>query len=103
MGPLESIIDQISHHFLEVLLLTPKANALRRIDIDGDCSLVMDLLHRAGKRRQHRAYISNIADDCDTRRKPRALKMARHLVAHDLGLLANLEGERDHRHDWWLR
>ena len=55
---------------------------------------VMDLLHGAGERRHHRPHLGHGADHGDAGGEPRALEMARDLIAHDLGLLAHLVGER---------
>ena len=56
--------------------------------------MVVDLFHGAGERRHHRAHIGDGADRRDARGEPCALEMTRDLVAHDLGLLAHLGGER---------
>ena len=94
LRPLAGIVDEIADHLLEVLLLAAKARALRRVDVDRDAAVVVDLLHGARERRHHRPHVGDGADHRDARREPRALEMARDLIAHDLGLLAHLDGER---------
>ena len=68
----------------------------RRLDveIDGDVLVVVGLLDGAGQRLHHRHDVGDGADHRDARRDPRALEMARHLIAHDAGLLLDLVGER---------
>src|SRR5262249_32727913 len=94
LRPLAGIVDKIADHFLEVLLLAAKAGALGRVDVDGDTAMVVNLFHRACQRRHHWVHIGDGADRRDARGEPRALEMARDLVAHDFGLLAHLQGER---------
>ena len=53
----------------------------------------MDLLHGTRERHHHHPHVGDSADDRHPRGEPRALEVARHLIAHDLGLLAYLEGE----------
>ena len=57
-------------------------------------AMVMDFLHRARERRHHRTHLGDGADHRDAGGKARALEMASDLIAHDLGLLAHLQGER---------
>src|SRR5215471_7239432 len=90
LRPLAGIVDKIADHFLEVLLLAAKAGALGRVDVDGDTAMVINLFHRASERRYHRTHIGDGADRGDARGEPRALEMARDLIAHDFGLLAHL-------------
>ena len=66
---------------------------MRRVDVDGDAAVVVDLLHGAGERGDHRADLGDGADHGRARGEPRPLEMARDLVAHDVGLLAHLAGE----------
>ena len=75
-------------------MLATEAGALGRVDVDGDTAMVVNLFHRACERRYHRTHIGDGTDRGDARGEPRALEMARDLVAHDLGLLAHLQGER---------
>ena len=46
------------------------------------------------QRLDHRRDLGNGADDRDARGDPGALQMMRDLIAHDIGLLQNLAGER---------
>ena len=55
---------------------------------------LVDLLHGARERRHHRTHVGDGADRGDAGGEPRALEMAGDLIAHDLGLLAHLGGER---------
>ena len=55
---------------------------------------MVDLFHRAREREYDRPHVGHGADRRDARRKPRALEMARDLIAHDLGLLAHLQRKR---------
>src|SRR6516162_1887134 len=94
LRPLAGIVDKVADHFLEVLLLATEACTLGRVDVDGDTAMVMNLFHRASERHYHRTHIGDGTDRGDARGEPRALEMARDLVAHNLGLLAHLQGER---------
>ena len=55
---------------------------------------MVGLLHGAGERLHHRHDVGDGADHGDAGGDPRALEMARHLIAHDVGLLLDLVGER---------
>src|SRR5262249_9775392 len=46
LRPLAGIVDQIAYHLLEVLPLAAKARVARRLDVDRDAAIAMDLLHR---------------------------------------------------------
>ena len=54
----------------------------------------MDLLHGAGERLTTGATSVTVPTTVARAAMPRALEMARHLIAHDVGLLAHLVGER---------
>ena len=56
--------------------------------------VAMDFLHGAGERIHHRRTSVTLPTTVSARREPRALEMPRHLVAHDVGLLAHLRGKR---------
>ena len=55
---------------------------------------MVGLLHGARDRLHHRHDVGDGADHGDAGGEPRALEMPRHLIAHDVGLLADLGGER---------
>ena len=70
---------------------------LRHIDVDGDVAVAMKLLHGARQRGHDRRNLGQRADDGEPRREPRAFELARHLVAHDVGLLAAPSAPADRR------
>src|ERR1700732_2847370 len=59
LGPFAGVIDQIADHFFEVLLLSPKAGALRGVDLDRNIPVVVDLLHGARQRADDSAHIGD--------------------------------------------
>ena len=66
----------------------------RRLDVDRDAAVAVDLLHRARQRRHDRRDLGDGADHGRARRDAGALEMVLDLVAHHVGLLAHLGGER---------
>ena len=62
--------------------------------LDGDAAVAVDFLHGARERGHDRRDLGDRADHREARGEPRALEMARDLVAHDVGLFEDLCGER---------
>src|SRR5262249_16913989 len=94
LRPLAGIVDKVADHFLQVLLLAAEAGALSRVDVAGPAAVGVNLFRCAGEWRYHCAPLVDGTERRGAGGEPRALEMARDLVAHDLGLLAHLQGER---------
>src|SRR5579862_4537616 len=92
--PLTAIVDQVTNHLLKILLLAAEVGVLRDVHRDGDIALTVNLLHGTRERRHHGANVGQRADDGRAGSKTCALKLTRHLIAHDVGLLADLLCER---------
>src|SRR5262249_6416450 len=71
LRPLAGVVDQVADHLLEILALAAKARRFRRVDVDGDTAIAMDLLHGAGERRDHRRHLGDAAHHGGARRDAR--------------------------------
>ncbi len=88
LRPFAGVVDEIADHLLEVLPFAAelRARAARSTSIARSLSWwVFSMVRR--DRVHHRHHIGDGADHRDARRDPRALQMARHLLAHDADLL----------------
>src|SRR5438309_10695714 len=59
LRPLAGIVDEITEHFLEILLLATEASVLGRVDVDGNTAIARSEERRVGK-------------ECRSRRSPYA-------------------------------
>src|SRR5207248_6143054 len=94
LRPLAGIVDEITEHFLEILLLATEASVLGRVDVDGNTAIAVDLFHRAGERRCYGTDLGHSTNGRNARSEPGTLEMPRDLIAHDCCLLAHFRGKR---------
>ena len=98
LRPFAGIVDQIADHLLEVLPLAAKARlgSAPRASIAMPRSRWIFSIVRASAVTTGATSVT-VPTTVDARREPRALEMARDLVAHDVGLLAHLLRPADRR------